>query len=138
MTFGRGDRSRVCPLGGFTGLAGFLIGGVSNWRGVPQGFLIGGFLQGFTGFSRVSNWRGVPQGSPTGTNTKGTSPQGHFCASSNESAPANRVLGPFPRQHLEGMLELCASETYVSLEGWVPTQLTSCPGQAEFIKHIYT
>ena len=52
VTFGRSDLS-ACPLGGFTGAHECLI----------------------------SYWRGCPPGVPTGTNTKGTSAQGHFCAS---------------------------------------------------------
>ena len=54
MTFGRGYLS-VCPLRVFIGAHECC----------------------------VSHWRGVPPGVPTGTDTKGTSPSGHFCASLN-------------------------------------------------------
>ena len=51
----------------------------------------------FTGAQEyfISNWRGVPPGVPPGTNTKGTSPQGHFCASSNGTrrAPTSTCAG---------------------------------------------
>ena len=58
VTFVRGDLS-VFPLGGFTG--------------GPRMFYF--------------SLEGCPPGVPTGTNTKGTSPKGHFCASWNVAGP---------------------------------------------------